>query len=135
MEFVSGLLAGVAIVDYTRAQEQAKTKAEPITRKIPPKKDTVIFRYGKSNPSNLTPKEKDYKTGLSFSTIPSRTERVMTTINTINSTGILQAIQDKPFHVSVKPVGSTVKTWGDAGTDSIWTKTLKAVVIKWDGGN
>ena len=95
--------------------------------------DTTIYRYGGANPGNLTPKEKDYGTGLSFSTIP-KPGAVQTTINTINSTGILYAIQDKPTHVSVYPIGGTVEGWHNAGPTSVWTQTLKSIVIKWDGG-
>ena len=55
-------------------------------KKDPP---TVIYRYGGSNPSNLTPRAKDRYTGLSFTTIPPALGQraVMTTIEAINATG------------------------------------------------
>ena len=131
--FATGLLVGGAIVDYTRAKEQSQTKtmdrAEPITKTKSKPKDVVIYRYGGTNPSNLTPKEKDKDNGLSFSTIPQLGSAV-TTINTINATGILYAVQDRPFHVSIKPVGASISDWIEAGSNSIWTQTLKSVVIK-----
>ena len=51
----------------------------------------------------------------------------------INSTGIVYAVHDRPGHVSVKPVDASVETWGKAGPNSIWTKAVKSVVIRWDG--
>lgn len=61
--------------------------------------ETKIYRYGGSNPGNLTPKEKDVKNGggLSFSTVP-REECVETTIEAINATGIVYAVQDGLTH-------------------------------------
>ena len=133
--FATGLLVGGAIVDYSREQAQAKAKerVEPITKTKSKPKDVIIYRYGGTNPGNLTPKEKDKDDGLSFSTIPQPGSAV-TTINTINATGILYAVQDRPFHVSIKPVGASMSDWIEAGSNSIWTQTLKSVVIKWDGG-
>ena len=98
--------------------------------------DTVIYRYGGANPGNLTPTKKDVitNTGLSFSTIP-KPGATMTTIKVVNATGILYAKQDGLTHVSVYPVGGTTKDWYNAGSNSIWTQTLKSVVIKWDGVN
>ena len=58
----------------------------------------------------------------------------MTTVNTINATGVLVAIKDGASHYSIYPVGATVKQWYDAGSASIWTQTLKAIVVKRDGG-
>jgi len=55
----------------------------------------------------------------------------MTTIEAVNATGILIAVQDGKRHVSVYPVGTTMEGWKNAGTGSIWTMTLKSIVIKW----
>lgn len=55
----------------------------------------------------------------------------MTTIETVNSTGVLCAVQDGATHVSIYPIGTTLAGWRAAGTDSIWTVTLKSVVVKW----
>ena len=55
----------------------------------------------------------------------------MTTIESVNSTGVLIAIKDGPTHVSVYPVGTTIEGWRNSETSSIWTITLKSIVIKW----
>lgn len=89
-------------------------------------------RYGGTNPGNLTPRNKDRNTGLSFSTVPAPGAAV-TTIEELNATGIVYAIQDGPTHVSVRPVNGTMDEWIDMGTSSIWTQAVKSVVVKWDG--
>lgn len=75
---------------------------------------------------------KDVTTGLSFSTIP-RLGAAITTVNSINSTGVVYAVQDGPFHISVKPVNAPIQEWIDAGPNSVWTNAVKSVVIKWEG--
>ena len=106
----------------------------PAIPKDPPKKETVIYRYGGTNPGNLTPKEKDKGSGLSFSTVPMPGAAV-TTIEALNATGVVYAVQDGPTHVSVRPVGATMEDWINAGSSSVWTQAVKSVVVKWDGGN
>lgn len=91
--------------------------------------DQKIYRYGGTNPGNLTPREVDVSGGLSFSTIPKK-GAAQTTIEAVNSTGILQAIKDGATHVTVKPVGATVLDWYNAGSTSIWTRILKSIVSK-----
>ena len=65
---------GYGIYQATQAPSisipKADTKEKDIT--APPPSPTVIYRYGGSNPGNLTPKAKDLRDGrgLSFSTIP-----------------------------------------------------------------
>ena len=54
-------------------------------------------------------------------------------IEALNATGLVYAVQDGPTHVSVKPIGGSVEDWIIAGPTSVWTKAVKAVVIKWDG--
>lgn len=95
--------------------------------------DTPIYRYGSSTANNLTPKVKDISTGLSFSTIPA-VRSVVTTPKKINSTKVLIAVQDSPTHVTVMPVGATVQEWVEAGPNSIWTKAVQSVSVKWYGG-
>lgn len=114
---------------------KTKEKAEVLekTKDLILPKDTIIYRYGGTNPGNLTPRQTDIFTGLSFSTIP-KPGAAMTTIRTLNATGIVNAVQDGVTHVSVKPVGATVQDWVNAGSSSIWTTTVKSLVIKWDGG-
>ena len=109
---------------------KAKEKAETIP--APPPTPTVIYRYGGTNPGNLTPKAKDKYSGLSFSTIPIP-GAAMTTIEALNATGVVYAVKDGATHVSVRPVGATMEDWINAGSGSIWTQAVKSVVIKWDG--
>ena len=109
----------------------ADSKEEAI---VAPSTTTVIYRYGGANPGNLTPKEKDKFSGLSFSTVP-MPGSVMTTIEELNATGVVYAVKDGATHVSVKPVGATVEDWINAGSSSIWTQAVKSTVVKWDGGS
>ena len=138
-------LAGAAVITvgaigygiYQAAQAPAISipKVEEKTEEIPapPPTPTVIYRYGGTNPGNLTPKAKDKYTGLSFSTVP-MPGAAMTTIEALNATGVVYAVQDGPTHVSVRPVGAPMEAWINAGSSSIWTQAVKSVVIKWDGG-
>ena len=99
-------------------------------------KGTVIYRYGGTSPSNLTPSQHDVNLfpitgmGLSFSTIP-KPGAAMTTIEELNATGIVYAVKDGPSHVSVFPVGATLEDWHNAGSSSLWTMAVKSVVTKW----
>ena len=88
----------------------------------------IFNRYNGTNPGNLTPRAKDKNTGLSFSTIPPINNKTaaVTTIEEVNSTGNLIAVQDGPSHVSIKPRNGTMSDWIKAGTNSIWTKNIKA---------
>ena len=117
----------------TKSDSKAKDKSSAIIvkKKSAP---TVIYRYGGTNPGNLTPKKKDASTGLSFSTIP-RPGAAVTTMEALNATGIVYAVKDGATHVSVRPVSGSMQDWINAGSGSIWTQAVKAVVIKWDGVN
>ena len=131
--------AGTAIANAVKSKTTTATTTATTTKtqtKTNDPKDVVIYRYGGTNPGNLTPTLRDVSTntGLSFSTIP-KPGAAKTTINTVNSTGILYAVKDGAFHVSIYPTGSTIKGWYNAGSSSIWTQTLKSIVIKWDGVN
>ena len=110
---------------------KVKEAAEAIT--APTQSSTVIYRYGGTNPGNLTPKAKDKYSGLSFSTVP-KPGAAMTTIEAINATGVVYAVIDGPAHVSVRPVGATMEDWINVGCISIWTQAVMSVVRKWDGG-
>ena len=121
--------------DYSDIQEKEKEK--DIT--VPPASPTVIYRYGGTNPGNLTPSQRDVDLypitgkGLSFSTIP-KPGAAMTTIEALNATGVVYAVKDGAGHVSVFPIGGTLADWHNAGSSSVWTTAVKSVVIKWDGG-
>ena len=113
----------------TRSDSKAKEKDRRIKKPAP----IYIYRYNGTNPGNLTPRAKDKNTGLSFSTIPPINNKtaVVTTIEEVNSTGNLIAVQDGPSHVSIKPRNGTMSDWIKAGTNSIWTKTLKLIVKRY----
>ena len=134
---ITGLLVCTGISTYstitTKTQSITKTEEKVVAIPAPSSSTTVIYRYGGVNPGNLTPRKKDRFTGLSFSTIP-MPGAAKTTIEAINLTGVVYAIQDGPTHVSVRPLGGTMDDWIDAGAQSIWTQAVKSVVIKWDGG-
>lgn len=124
------------------SKTESDSKEKDIVVAIPEatQKATVIYRYGGTNPGNLTPSQHDVDLypitgkGLSFSTIPKR-GAAMTTIEALNATGVVYAVQDGTSHVSVFPIGGTLEDWHNAGSSSIWTGAVKSVVIKWNGGN
>ena len=58
-----------------------------------------------------------------------------TTIEALNATGIVYAVQDNATHVSVRPVDATMEDWINIGSSSVWTQAVKFVVVKWDGVN
>lgn len=118
----------------SKTQEKEKTKAQEKDITHSQSASTVVYRYGGTNPGNLTPKEKDKYSGLSFSTIP-MPGAARTTIEALNATGVVYTVKDSVTHVSVKPIGGTMEDWINAGSSSIWTQAVKSVVIKWDGGH
>ena len=125
---------GYGIYQATQAPSISIPKAEEKDIAAPLPLPTIIYRYGGTNPGNLTPKEKDKKTGLSFSTIP-KPGAAVTTIEALNATGLVYAVRDGVTHVSVRPIGGTMDDWISAGSNSVWTQAVKSVVIKWDGVN
>jgi len=60
----------------------------------------------------------------------------VTTIDALNATGKVIAIQDSPTHVSVIPAPhiGTLQNWIDTGSSHPCTEAVRSVVIKWDGG-
>ena len=126
-----------SVFSWAKTTPREKSNEKENARAVPKQQweGTTIYRYGKTNPGNLTPKQKDATTGLSFSTIPPPpgVPAAVTTLESLNATGVVVAIQDSPTHVSVRPVGASVQVWIDAGPSSVWTLAVKTVVIKWDG--
>lgn len=120
---------GYGIYQAAKAPTTSVSKEKDI---VEPPSSTVIYRYGGTNPGNLTPRAKDRYTGLSFSTVP-MLGAAMTTIEALNATGVVYAVRDGATHVSVRPVGGTMDDWISAGSNSVWTQAVKSVVIKWDG--
>jgi len=124
------LLPPMAPLAVPNSQTEAERRTITAT---PPRTDdpNLIFRWGGTNPGNLTPRAVDINSGLSFSTRPGAPgTNAATTIQLINATGILVAIQDGPSHISVRPVGATVEEWHNAGPSSPWTQALRSVVIR-----
>ena len=117
-----------AVTSVSIPQVEVKEKEKEAV-KVETKKPTFIYRHGGTSPGNLTPKQKDQYTGLSFSTIY-MPGSAMTTIESLNATGLVLAIKDGPTHVSVIPIGGTVLDWINAGSSSVWTAAVKSVVVK-----
>lgn len=69
--------------------------------------------------------------GLSFNQKP-KDGSFVTTIEDINATGVLMAIVDSAFHVSVVPIGGTLAEWKKQGVNSIWTQALLAIGTKYN---
>lgn len=94
---------------------------------------TTIYRYGyaETGPKKLVPTQNDLqsadKSGLSFST-KLKPGAAMTTIEAVNATGVLYAVQDGAHHVSVYPIGATLAEWYAAGYTSKWTQALVDIV-------
>ncbi|MBE5783238.1 MAG: RHS repeat-associated core domain-containing protein [Clostridiales bacterium] len=120
------------VFDTSNTTAVTKSETNSISTSSSAQTPTVIYRYGGTNPGNLTPKEKDKNTGLSFSTVP-RPNAAATTIEALNATGIVYAVRDGATHVSVRPVGAEITDWINAGPCSIWTQAVQSVVVKWKG--
>ena len=123
----------------SKSQSDSKAKdIAPVIPKDPPKKGTVIYRYGGTNPGNFVPSVKDVETnfGLPFSTLPPPPGKKasVTTIEALNATGVVRSYQDRPGHVRVDPVIGTLADWRAGGLEHPCTIAVKSVVIKWDGG-
>ena len=121
-------------IERLLADEKVTTKDITAEKEVvePLSPDTVIYRYGGTNPGNLTPKFKDQMSGLSFSlTPPISGEAAVTTIGAINSTGVVWAVRDGVNHVSVRPIGASTLDWIGAGSNSKWTKAVKSVVVRY----
>ena len=140
---VDALVNSPSISLPSNAKPKTDTKekdiAPTIPKKTPPKEPTVIYRYGKMNPGNFVPSDRDVLTnsGLSFSTIPPKPgqKASVTTIEALNATGIVKAYQDHPGHVRVDPVFGTLADWHAGGSSHPCTIAVKSVVVKWDGGS
>ena len=130
-------LTSIAVAERATAIPKYKTKEkvkekEAVKDSVIQKSETIyIYRHDGTNPGNLVPSKKDVilNSGLSFSTVP-MPNSWQTTIEQINATGVLFAIQDKPTHVSVYPIGGTISDWRLAGSYSIWTRALISVSVK-----
>ena len=112
-------------VPNTAEREKTTSKSESATLAVPIVKTrtnddnkTYIYRWGNNSGYQLSPRPKD-TVGLSYTTIlPVGREFTMTTMEAVNSTGVLRAVVDNPKtgHVSVFPVDLTqMQGWIDSG--------------------
>jgi len=97
---------------------------------------TIIYRMGSGNATNLTPRVIDIA-GLSYQlTVPKKGSYTVTSIELINATGKLIAIQDGLNHVSVIPINITrMPEWIDSRPNALanpheFTKIIADVSIK-----
>ena len=130
-------LAVVAIGNlFSKPKTKSDSKANEKDVAIRPTVPTVIFRYHASKQENLAPRPGIDFDGLSFSTKPPRpgVSAVVTTIEEINSTGILMAIPTGGSHVIVVPTNAPVVQWMRQGQSSIWSFILSRTVTEWNGG-
>ena len=125
-------VTGMAAADYKNDDGELLSN-DDIERRDGGGSPTVIYRYGGVNKGNLVPKTKDINDpegrGLSFST-DYRSGSATTTIEQVNETGVLYAVQDGMYHVSIYPVNATMYDWYCAGRDWVWTNTLRGIVEK-----
>ena len=126
----------------SKAKEKEKARVialEQVTTKRP--NQTVIYRWGNGNATNLTPRPTDLHTGLSYELkVPAATEYTITTMEAINATGVLTAVIDKPNHVSVRPVNPLeMMEWINSRPTAkenpyYLTKILASISIRDNGG-
>jgi len=122
---------GVAVGTYINSTSKEKEKSrvialEQVTTKRP--NETVIYRRGNGNATNLTPRHIDLHTGLSYELkVPAATDYTITTMEAINATGVLTAVIDKPNHVSVRPVNPL-----EMMEDHVMSKLIDNLIKKYE---
>ena len=120
----------VKFLPTSKAEEEIKTKTPSVPN------PTFIYRSGSGNATNLTPRVQD-TTGLSYGlTPPFSGEFTVTSVELVNSTGILCAIKDGFNHVSVVPANfSSMSEWIDSRAKALtnphpYTLLLQSISIK-----
>lgn len=118
---VVGLFASAIVLDslsyivgslsssHSRTRVQEKTNDDS-------KQKTYIYRSATGTAKSLTPRDKDTN-GLSFSTVQPSGKYFRTTMETVNSSGVLAATVDpkNPTHILINPVDlSTLQGWIDS---------------------
>lgn len=97
---------------YERKKAKVEEKVKELEKTLEDG-DFIIYRWGNKTHKNLTPRLDDDV--LSFSTNPNFSGCCITTFNTINQTGILNAYFDKPTlnpsHVAVSPLNGDMVSW------------------------
>ena len=137
---------GVAVGAYINSKAKEKEKArivalEQVTTKRP--NQTVIYRRGNGNATNLTPRNDGSDVnGLSYELkVPVGRRYNWTTLEAVNSTGVLQAIIDGPNHVKVIPTDPLelpiwMSTRETAKENPYYlTKILASISIRDNGGS
>ena len=143
---VTLVVAGVvAVGTYINSKAKEKEKArivalEQVTTKRP--NQTVIYRRGNGNATNLTPRNDGSDVnGLSYELkVPVGRRYNWTTLEAVNSTGVLQAIIDGPNHVKViptdpleLPIWMSTRETAKENPDDL-TKILASIFIRDNGG-
>ena len=102
------LLFGALQQALSRTDSSARVREKERSRENEP---TYIYRYGSSTFRNLTPRAIDE--GLSFSLLPPPNGKAFrTTMEAVNASGLLIAVNDNGMHVSIMPVDpSTMDDW------------------------
>ena len=123
--------AGVYNAAKTKSEVKVeeKEKEKEVVKKSPD--DVIIYRYG----DELYPSENDiahFPQTLSFTTRkPRYPGYYMTTIEAVNATGALIAVQDGQYHVSVTPVGNyTMEDWYFSGKHHPYTQILESICVE-----
>ena len=122
---------GVAVGTYINSTAKEKEKSrvivlEQVITKRP--NETVIYRRGNGNATNLTPRPIDLHTELSYKLkVPVATDYTITTMEAINATGVLTAVIDKPNHVSVRPVNPL-----EMMEDHVMSKLIDNLIKKYE---
>ena len=129
------MTVGIVAGGIYKAATSVKSKAEEKEVAIPnPSMPTTIYRYYSSKTNNLSPRPGIDYDGLSFSTRPPRpgVSAVMTTVEQVNATMFLCAVQDpkNKTHYLILPTNGTINQWMDQGQSSIWTQALANIVIE-----
>ena len=107
---IIGNIIDDAMSDVKDAESEQDVVAEDDRRREP----TFIYRWCSGTYTNFTPRPGKDNTGLSYSLSPPSdgSKYTYTTIEAINSTGYLFAVQDGPNHVSVNPTDiSKMQDW------------------------
>lgn len=135
----TAIAGGVWICEKINADADEKNKEAVGTAektKTDETNDTVIYRSGNSNATNLTPRQKDVN-GLSYYLhVPKSGTYTVTSINAVNGTGVLKAVIDGENHVSVIPTDSSkMQEWIDSRPNALtapheYTKKLMSISFK-----
>ena len=138
-------MTGAAVGTYINSKAKEKEKAriialEQVKTKRP--KQTVIYRGESGNATNLTPRDIDDGLSYELSVTPDIADKyTMTTMEVVNATWGLEAVIDRPNHVSVRPVNPLeMMEWINSRPTAkenpyYLTKILASISIRDNGGS